>query len=168
MAGEMTLEDLAHEIRALAAQVGGLDARVSGLDGRVSGLDGRVAGLRHDMVAGFARADESLKTKIGAVRRDMDAGFARADNALQTVRSDMDARFREARDHTTLQFEETRRVINLGLEGQAGLRESMEQRFADAGETDQARYDLLADVARHLRVRTETLETRPTGKQRDS
>jgi len=164
MAGEMTLEGLAQEIRTLATQVGGLRQDVDA-------MRGDMGVMRADMAAGFVRADDSLKREIGAVRADMVAGFARADESLKreigAVRTDMDARFKEARDHTHLQFEETRRVINLGLEAQEGLRESMDRRFDEAATDRRQRDDLLADIARHLRVRTETLEARPTGEQSD-
>ncbi len=112
-------------------------------DGRIgdemtlAGIARQLKGIREDLIA--VRSDvNAVQSDVKAVQSDVKA----VQSDVKAVQSDVkshDGKFQSldgkltALDHKmTIEFEETRRVINLGFENVEMLDEKMDRRFDDA------------------------------------
>jgi hypothetical protein len=66
--------------------------------------------------------------------------------------------FEERFDRIDVQFEETRGLIRLSLEGLAGLRDTTERGFGDVRRENNENRTLLEEAVKHVRRRVERVE----------
>lgn len=106
--GEMTLEGILKRLDDISSRLGSVQSDTTSLNGQVTSLSGQFTSLS-GQVASLDGQVKSLDGKLTALDHKM-----------------------------TIEFEETRRVVNLGFENVQMLREEVGRRFDD---TDRANAD---------------------------
>lgn len=116
---------------------------------------------------GIAKRLDALSSQIGGEFGSLRADFKSHGEKLESLDvriQSLDGKFTALDHKMTIEFEETRRVVNLGFESTQMLREEVGRRFDD---TDRAHADhkLLLESA-IVRLRRDMKRPRPPGRRR--
>jgi chromosome segregation ATPase len=149
-----------------------IDARFDGIDQRLDAMDARFGGIDHRLDAMDARFD-GIDQRLDAMKVRLDRSNERFDgvderfDAVDARFDGMDSRLDRLEHSMTVQFEETRGLIRLSLEGLDALRETTERGFAEVRRANGDHKTLLEAALKHVRRRVENVErTRPRKRAR--
>ena len=136
---EMSMEE---QIKLLVKKVDGLDKRFDAVDKRFDAMDQKFDALESKF--------DGLENKFDALENKVDARDQKIESKFGQI---------------MVRLDDTHAVAKLGLEGLAGLRESMDAKFEAAAKTSADQMGLLKSVLVHVRQRVDAPD-RPNSRRR--